>query len=64
MVSDLIPTSELIKKIEITYEIVAPFIENQLFATTPEVREIIVINTKFVIVEKEVQIVQQKDFPP
>jgi len=53
MVSDLIPTSELIKNIEITYEIVAPFTENQLFATTPEVREIIVKDPEFVIVEKE-----------
>ena len=53
MVSDLIPTSELIKNIEITYEIVAPFTENQLFATTPEIREIIVKDPEFVIVEKE-----------
>jgi cell division protein FtsZ len=53
MVADLIPTSELIKNIEITYEIVAPFTENQLFATTPEIREIIVKDPEFVIVEKE-----------
>lgn len=53
MVSDLITTTELIKNIEVTYEIVAPFVENQLFATTSEVREIIVKDPEFVIVEKE-----------
>ncbi len=53
MVSDLIPTTDLIKNIEVTYEIVSPYSENQLFATTPEVREIIVKDPEFVIVEKE-----------
>lgn len=53
MVSDLIPTTDLIKNIDVTYEIVSPYSENQLFATTPEVREIIVKEPEFVIVEKE-----------
>lgn len=53
MVSDLIPTTDLIKNIDVTYEIVSPYSENQLFATTPEVREIIVKDPEFVIVEKE-----------
>lgn len=53
MVSDLIPTTDLIKNIDVTYEIVSPFSENLLFATTPEVREIIVKEPEFVIVEKE-----------
>jgi cell division protein FtsZ len=53
LISDLIPTSELIKNIEVTYEVVNPAFENQLFATTSEVREIIVKEPEFVIVEKE-----------
>lgn len=53
MVSDLIPTSELIKNLEVTYEAVNPTIENELFMTTPEVREIIVKEPEFVILEKE-----------
>ncbi len=53
MVSDLIPTTDLIKNIDVMYEIVSPYLENQLFATTPEVREIIVKDPEFVIVEKE-----------
>ena len=53
MVSELIQTTDLIKNIDVTYEIVSPFSENHLFATTPEVREIIVKEPEFVIVEKE-----------
>ncbi|RXR29724.1 cell division protein FtsZ [Flavobacterium piscinae] len=53
MVSELIPTTDFIKDIEVTYEIVSPFSENQLFVTTPEVREIIVKDPEFVIVEKD-----------
>jgi cell division protein FtsZ len=53
MVSDLIPITDLIKNIDVTYEIVSPLSENQLFVTTPEVREIIVKDPEFVIVEKE-----------
>ena len=53
MVSELIPTTDLIKNIDVAYEIVSPFSENHLFATTPEVREIIVKEPEFVIVEKE-----------
>jgi cell division protein FtsZ len=53
MVSDLIPTTDFIKNIDVAYEIVSPFSDNHLFATTPEVREIIVKDPEFVIVEKE-----------
>jgi cell division protein FtsZ len=53
MVSELIPTTDIIKNIDVAYEIVSPFSENHLFATTPEVREIIVKDPEFVIVEKE-----------
>lgn len=52
-VSDIIVTTEAIKNIETTFEIVSPFNENQLFVTTPEIREIIVKEPEFVIVEKE-----------
>ncbi|MEZ4839480.1 cell division protein FtsZ [Flavobacterium sp.] len=53
LVSELIPTTDFIKNIDVTFEIVSPFSENQLFATTPEVREIMVRDPEFVIVEKE-----------
>ncbi|WP_396151754.1 cell division protein FtsZ [Flavobacterium sp.] len=53
MVSDLIPTTDFIKNIDVAYEIVSPFSDNHLFATTQEVREIIVKDPEFVIVEKE-----------
>ncbi|HBI00270.1 MAG TPA: cell division protein FtsZ [Flavobacterium sp.] len=53
MVSELIQTTDLIRNIDVAYEIVSPFSENHLFATTPEVREIIVKEPEFVIVEKE-----------
>lgn len=53
MVSELIPTTDLIRNIDVKYEIVSPYSENHLFATTPEVREIIVKEPEFVIVEKE-----------
>lgn len=53
MVSDLIPTTDSIKNIEVSFELVLPFSENQLLQTTPEIREIFVREPEFVIVEKE-----------
>jgi len=53
VVSDLIPTTNTIKNIETIFEIVSPYNENHLFATTPEIREIIVKDPEFIIVEKE-----------
>ncbi len=53
MVSDLIPTTDSIKNIEVSFELVSPFSENQLLQTTPEIREIFVREPEFVIVEKE-----------
>ncbi|MBN8566962.1 MAG: cell division protein FtsZ [Flavobacteriales bacterium] len=53
MVSDLIPTTDSIKNIEVSFELVSPFSENQLLKTTPEIREIFVREPEFVIVEKE-----------
>jgi cell division protein FtsZ len=53
MVSDLIPTTDSIKNIEVSFELVSPFNENQLLKTTPEIREIFVREPEFVIVEKD-----------
>lgn len=53
MVSDLIPTTDSIKNIEVSFELVSSFSENQLLQTTPEIREIFVREPEFVIVEKE-----------
>jgi cell division protein FtsZ len=53
VVSDLIQTTAAIKNIDTVFEIVSPFSENHLFATTSEIREIIVKDPEFVIVEKE-----------
>jgi cell division protein FtsZ len=62
-VSDLIPTSEAIKNIETTYEIVSPSFENELIHTTSEVREIFVREPEFVIIEKKEQIAFTFDLP-
>jgi cell division protein FtsZ len=53
MVSHLIPTTDSIKNIEVSFELVSPFHENQLLKTTPEIREIFVHEPEFIIVEKE-----------
>lgn len=53
IVTDLIPTTDSIKNIEVNFELVSPFSENQLLQTTPEIREIFVREPEFVIVEKE-----------
>lgn len=53
MVSDLITTTDSIKNIEVSFELVSPFSENQLLKTTPEIREIFVREPEFVIVEQE-----------
>ncbi len=62
VISELVDTTDLIKNIEVTYEIVSPFFENQLVATTPEVREIMVKEPEYVIVEKE-QVVLSFELP-
>lgn len=53
MVSHLIPTTDSIKNIEVSFELVSPFHENQLLKTTTEIREIFVHEPEFIIVEKE-----------
>ncbi|WP_333695243.1 cell division protein FtsZ [Flavobacterium sp.] len=62
VVSDLIPTTENIKNIEVVYELVDPKAEHTLLATTPEIREIMVKDPEFVIVEKE-QVTLSFDLP-
>ncbi|MGG7033723.1 MAG: cell division protein FtsZ [Flavobacterium sp.] len=49
---DLIPTSELIKNMDVTFEIVSP-VANDFVVTTPEIREIRVKEPEFVIENKE-----------
>jgi cell division protein FtsZ len=51
--NEIIPTSEFIKNIDVTFEIVTPSREVDFFATTPEVKEIMVNEPEFVIVEKQ-----------
>ncbi|MDY0088852.1 MAG: cell division protein FtsZ [Flavobacteriaceae bacterium] len=53
VVTDLIATTEVLKNIEVSFEIVSPQAESSLFTITPEIREIIVKEPEFVIVEKE-----------
>ena len=51
MEMDLIPTSEFIKNLDVTFEIVTPnqMKENDFYVITPEVREIEVVGAEFVI---------------
>ena len=60
--SELVPITDVIKNMEVTYEIVSPDFESRLVATTHEVREIMVREPEFVIVEKE-QVVLSFDLP-
>jgi cell division protein FtsZ len=53
LISDLILTSEEIRNIAVSYEIVNATFESQLMETTAEVREIMVKEPEFVIVEKQ-----------
>jgi len=62
LVSELVPSTDVIKNMEVTYEIVSPDFESRLVATTHEVREIMVREPEFVIVEKE-QVVLSFDLP-
>ncbi len=50
---NLVPTTEFIKNLEVTFEIVSPEPSQQFFFTTPEVKEIVVKEPKFVAKEEE-----------
>lgn len=49
--NELVPTTEAIKNMEVSYEIVSPEFKEQLIATTAEIRDIFVHEPEFVIVE-------------
>jgi cell division protein FtsZ len=59
---EMVPTSEFIKNIEVTFEIVSPVMEQDFYITTPEVREIEVREPEFVAYEEE-QITFSFDLP-
>ncbi|MES2811917.1 MAG: cell division protein FtsZ [Bacteroidota bacterium] len=61
---DLVPTSEFIKNLDVTFEIVSAkeIKENEFYFTAPEVKEIEVIEPQFVVAEPE-QITFSFDLP-
>lgn len=61
---DLVPTTEFIKNLDVTFEIVSPnqVNENDFYFTSPEVKEIEVVEPQFVVAEPE-QIAFTFDLP-
>lgn len=59
---EMVPTSEFIKNIEVTFEIVSPTQDQDFYFTTPEVKEIEVREPEFVAYEEE-QITFSFDLP-
>ena len=59
---NLVPTTEFIKNIDVTFEIVSPEPTQQFFFTTPEVKEIVVKEPEFIAKEEE-QITFSFDLP-
>lgn len=59
---NLVPTSEFIKNLDVTFEIVSPVRETQFFITTPEVREAEVAKPQQTIVQEE-QVTFSFDLP-
>ncbi|TGD57779.1 cell division protein FtsZ [Flavobacterium humi] len=61
---DLVPTTELIKNLDVTFEIVSPknIDANDFYFTSPEVKEIEVIDPQFVVKEQD-QIALTFDLP-
>jgi len=59
---DLVPTSEFLKNLEVTFEIVAPDLDQDYYFSAPEVNEI-VVNSIQPIFEKEEQITFSFDLP-
>ncbi len=59
---NLVPTTEFIKNLDVTFEIVSPHREQDFYFTTPEVREIKVNEPKYVALEEE-QITFSFDLP-
>jgi cell division protein FtsZ len=50
---NLVPTTEFIKNLDVTFEIVSPEPSQQFFFTTPEVKEIVVKEPEFIAKEEE-----------
>lgn len=59
---DLVPTSEFLKNVEVTFEIVAPELDQEYYFSAPEVNEI-VVNSIQPIFEQEEQIAFSFDMP-
>jgi len=59
---DLVPTSEFLKNLEVTFEIVAPELDQEYYFSAPEVNEI-VVNSIQPIFEQEEQITFSFDMP-
>lgn len=59
---DLVPTSEFIKNLEVTFEIVAPELDVEYYFSAPEVKEIEVVAPKAIHIEEE-QITFSFDLP-
>jgi cell division protein FtsZ len=59
---DLVPTSEFLKNLEVTFEIVAPELDQEYYFSAPEVNEI-VVNSIQPIFEQEEQIAFSFDMP-
>jgi cell division protein FtsZ len=61
-IMDLVPTSEFLKNLEVTFEIVAPDLDQDYYFSAPEVNEI-VVNSIQPIFEQEEQITFSFDLP-
>lgn len=61
-VFDLVPTSELIKNLEVKFEIISPVVGQDFLITTPEIKEIEVVSPQCVVKEEE-QITFSFDLP-
>jgi cell division protein FtsZ len=59
---DLVPTSEFIKNLDVTFEIVAPEFDTEYYFSAPEVKEIILDTPQVVSIEEE-QITFSFDLP-
>ena len=59
---DLVPTSEFIKNLDVTFEIVAAEIDTEFYFSAPEVKEINVVAPRVVAIEEE-QITFSFDLP-
>ena len=59
---NLVPTTEFVKNLDVTFEIVSPVVEQDFFITTPQVRQIEVNEPEF-IASNEEQVAFSFDLP-